>query len=90
MCWHLLQKIERVVLHRYQDGVERFEVRNAKYSTIKHSTIPKRTWQITEESLYPAELFSSLYKFTVIRNTYYRVMFEEELATISHRIAVPQ
>ena len=52
----------------WQDGVERFELKNSRYPTRKHTTLDEYY------RIYPAEMFRSLVKFTVIRNTYERVI----------------
>jgi hypothetical protein len=52
----------------WQDGVERFELENKSYSTNKHSTL------LEYRDVYPQELFERLLKFTVVRNTYERLI----------------
>jgi hypothetical protein len=51
-----------VALAKHQDGVERFEVRNTKYNTKKHSSL--RTYKREIEPV----VFNDLFKFATIRN----------------------
>jgi hypothetical protein len=51
-----------VALFPNQDGIERFEVRNARYDITKHSTLAHY------KSVLDADTFRSLYKFTALRN----------------------
>ena len=55
-----------VCLNGLQDGVERFELRNDKYKTVKHSTL------INYKDELEPEVFDSLTKFTTIRNPWDR------------------
>jgi hypothetical protein len=59
---------EIVAVRAQQDRVDRFEVRNAKYNTTKHSTLAQ----------YKAELdsatYRSLFKFATIRNPWDRMI----------------
>jgi hypothetical protein len=52
----------------WRDGVERFELKNSRYPTSKHATLDEY------HRIYPTEMFHSLLKFTVIRNTYERAI----------------
>jgi hypothetical protein len=54
--------------HPWQDGVERFELKNNSYCTNKHSTIREY------RDVYPEEIFERVLKFTVVRNTYERLI----------------
>lgn len=47
---------------KHQDGVERFDVRNKKYNTRKHSTLSHY------KSVLDANTYRSLFKFVTIRN----------------------
>ena len=51
-----------VTLAQHQDGVERFEVRNSKYNTTKHSTLSHY------KSVLDTKTYRSLFKFATIRN----------------------
>jgi len=51
-----------------QDGVDRFDVVNPQFGTRKHDSL-----QQYRENL-PAELFERLYKFSVLRNPYERLV----------------
>ncbi len=51
-----------VTLSDYQDGIERFEVRNSKYEITKHSTL------LHYKSVLGKTVFHSLFKFGTIRN----------------------
>ncbi|MBB3898694.1 sulfotransferase family 2 domain-containing protein [Roseococcus suduntuyensis] len=51
-----------------QDGTERFDVRNDGFGTRKHSRLADY------KRALPAELFDRLYKFSVIRNPYERLV----------------
>ena len=57
-----------VTLHEYQDGIERFEVRNKNYRITKHSTITEY------KSVLDAEVYASLFKFSTIRNPWDRLI----------------
>ncbi len=57
-----------VCISRHQDGVDRFELRNKDYATHKHSSVRKYKRE------YGSDLFDGLFKFTVIRNTYDRLI----------------
>jgi len=52
----------------HHDGIDRFEVRNDNHQTHKHSTLREY------RDFYPLNVFDSLFKFTVIRNTYERLI----------------
>ncbi len=51
-----------VTLNDIQDGVERFEVRNAKYDLQKHSTLSH------DKSVLSSDMYRYLFKFATIRN----------------------
>jgi hypothetical protein len=51
-----------VARKEYQDGIERFQVRNKRYGTTKHSPLSHY------QSVLEPELYSDLFKFAVIRN----------------------
>lgn len=53
---------EIVIIADYQDGIERFEVRNSRYKIHKHSTL--REYKEVLDSTF----YKSLFKFAVIRN----------------------
>jgi len=53
---------EIVTLAKHQDGIERFEVRNSKYNTTKHSTLSHY------KSALDSKTYHSLFKFATIRN----------------------
>ena len=53
---------EIVTQAEYQDGVERFGVRNTKYNTTKHFTLSQY------RSVLDAQTYRSLFKFATIRN----------------------
>jgi len=55
-----------VILAPYQDGVERFEVRSAKYRIEKHSRL------IDYQNQLEPDLYKRLFKFCVIRNPWDR------------------
>jgi hypothetical protein len=59
---------ELVALRSEQDGVERFGLRNPKYTIKKHSTLAEY-----REALGNAQ-FRSLYKFTCVRNPWDRMV----------------
>lgn len=58
----------KVLTSDRQDGVERYELRHPAYPTTKHSTLEEY------RKYCEPDLFNRLLKFTVIRNTYGRVM----------------
>lgn len=53
---------EIVTRAKHQDGVERFDVRNDKYSSSKHSTLSHY------KSVLDANTYRSLFKFATVRN----------------------
>ena len=53
---------EIVTLGKHQDGIERFEVRNNKYSIQKHSTLS------TYKNEIESNIYEPLFKFSTIRN----------------------
>ena len=59
---------EKVVDPRFQDGIDRFGVVNRSFGTTKHSTLADY------KQLVPAEIFDRLYKFTILRNPYDRLV----------------
>lgn len=60
---------DRIVrIHSHQDGVERFEVRSDSHDIQKHSTLEEYRRQ------YGEPLFSGLFKFTCVRNTWDRLL----------------
>ena len=60
---------DRIVgLKRNQKIIQRFEVRNEKYNTSKHTTLTQY------KSVMDAELYNSLFKFAVIRNPWDRMI----------------
>jgi hypothetical protein len=59
---------EIVCLAPHQDGVERFEVRNANYNFHKHSTLAEY-----QRELEPS-VFQSLFKFACVRNPWDRLI----------------
>lgn len=59
---------EVVARHDRQDGVERFAVRNPKYNLKKHSKLAEYSDALGREQ------FSNLYKFTVVRNPWDRMV----------------
>jgi len=60
---------QMVMPFKYQDGIERFGIRNQTYSTIrKHSTLADY------QSVMEEPLFRSLFKFANIRNPWDRVI----------------
>jgi hypothetical protein len=59
---------EIVCLHRHQDGIERFEVRNPNYKIRKHSTLAEYRAALGEDQ------FRSLYKFACVRNPWDRMI----------------
>lgn len=52
----------------YQDGVERFEVRNDRYDITKHSTLTRY------QSVLDPSTYRQLFKFAVIRNPWDRMV----------------
>ncbi len=59
---------EIVCLHRHQDGVERFEVRNPNYKIRKHSTLAEYRAAVGDDQ------FRNLYKFACVRNPWDRMV----------------
>ena len=59
---------EIVTVRGQQDGIERFGVRNAKYSLKKHSTLADYRTALGEET------FRILYKFACVRNPWDRMV----------------
>ena len=59
---------ELVALREEQDGVERFGLRNSKYKLRKHSTLAEYRASLGEGE------FTSLYKFTCVRNPWDRMI----------------
>src|SRR5262245_50254348 len=59
---------EFVCLSPHQDGVERFELRSARFDTHKHSTLAEY------RSRYGDELLAVLYRFACVRNPWDRVV----------------
>jgi len=57
-----------VALHKEQDGIERFGLRNPNYKTKKHSTLGEYRDALGNEQ------FRSLYKFTCVRNPWDRMV----------------
>jgi hypothetical protein len=57
-----------VILGKHQDGVERFEVMNKRYSVAKHSTISHY------RSVIDKRTFKGLFKFATIRNPWDRMI----------------
>jgi hypothetical protein len=57
-----------VRLNPLQDGLERFEVRNARYPYHKHSSLAEY------QSLLDPSLFADLYKFCCVRNPWDRLI----------------
>lgn len=57
-----------VAQEEYQDGVERFEVRNRGYEISKHATLEQY-----KSALEPA-IYNSLFKFSTIRNPWDRMI----------------
>ena len=57
-----------VRLTKFQDGIDRFEIRNNHFDVTKHSTLAEY-----EKAIKP-KLFNQLYKFTVIRNPWDRMI----------------
>lgn len=53
---------EMIVTSVYQDGVERFNVKNPHYGTTKHAVLAEY------KKVMAPELYDSLFKFAVIRN----------------------
>lgn len=58
----------KVIRNPLQDGIERFELQHDSLPTKKHSTLSEY------KSCLDEELFENLFKFTVVRSTYERVM----------------
>ncbi len=59
---------EKVVDPRFQDGLDRFGVVNRSFGTTKHSTLADY------KRLVPPAIFDGLYKFTILRNPYDRLV----------------
>ncbi|MCP3932321.1 MAG: sulfotransferase family protein [Bacteroidetes bacterium] len=59
---------EIVAIADHHDGIERFEVRNKKYSYRKHSNLSHY------RSILDPEIYKSLYKFAVVRNPWDRMI----------------
>lgn len=59
---------KKVIMPSWQDGTNRFGLQNEKYPTTKHSGLSEYK-RYLEESI-----FDNMFKFTVVRNTYSRVM----------------
>lgn len=60
---------EKIMLGHHQDGYERFDIKNRNYPKLtKHSSLTEY------RASYPASLFESLNKMTVVRNTFDRVI----------------
>jgi Sulfotransferase family len=57
-----------VCITPYLDGVERFEVRSARFNTHKRSTLADYLRE------YGSQLFASLFKFTCVRNPWDRAV----------------
>jgi hypothetical protein len=57
-----------VTVADYQDGVERFEVRNEKYDITKHSPLSRY------KAVLEAEVYRELFKFAVMRNPWERMI----------------
>lgn len=57
-----------VNLNPHQDGVERFEVRRDCFNFVKHSTLSEYSKALNKE------IFTRLFKFTVIRNPWDRMI----------------
>ena len=57
-----------VSLHKEQDGIERFGLRNPNYKIKKHSTLGEYRDALGDEQ------FRSLYKFTCVRNPWDRMV----------------
>jgi hypothetical protein len=57
-----------VTVSAHQDGVERFEVRNDRYSITKHATLRRY------RNVLDPEVFAGLYKFATIRNPWDRAI----------------
>lgn len=65
----LFCKYERIIAHNeFQDGLHYFDIKNIKYKTRKHASLTEL------ESVLPARMFESMYKFTTIRNPYDRMV----------------
>jgi hypothetical protein len=52
----------------HQDGIERYNVVNARYGTVKHSTLATYQRQLEQP------LFDKLYKFSTVRNPWERAI----------------
>lgn len=59
---------EIIVDAPYQDGVERFEVRNPRYQIVKHSTLSDY------RSVIEPEVYAQLFKFGTLRNPWDRMV----------------
>lgn len=59
---------EVVCTEPYQDGVERFELRNPAYGFAKHSPLSEYKAKL------PADLYASLFKFACVRNPWERAV----------------
>ena len=60
---------DRIVIeYDHQDGVERFGIRNEKYDIYKHATLAQY------QKVIEPEIFKKLFKFTVIRNPWDRMI----------------
>jgi hypothetical protein len=57
-----------VSVSEHQDGLERFELRNSRYETSKHSKLSKY------KRVLDASLYNSLFKFATIRNPWDRMI----------------
>lgn len=57
-----------IILGKHQDGVERFEVMNKRYSVTKHSTLSHY------RSALDKKTFKGLFKFATIRNPWDRMI----------------
>ena len=57
-----------IALRKEQDGIERFGLRSTKYKIKKHSTLNEYHRALGEEQ------FRDLYKFTCVRNPWYRMV----------------
>ncbi len=51
-----------VKLSNFQDGIERFEVRNDKYDIVKHSTLSHY------KKVIEPDIYKKMFKFSTIRN----------------------
>lgn len=59
---------EKVCMASHQDGLERYELRNGKFETVKHSTIQDYQNQIS------AELLDAMFVISAIRNPWDRLI----------------